>query len=115
MQRKTHTIDAAGKILGRLASEIAQILRGKHKTDFVPNKDAGDFVMVENIEKIKLSGKKLEQKEYIHHTGYLGNLKRNPLKKIFEKDAKNILQRAVMGMLPKNKLRAKMIKRLKFK
>lgn len=114
MQRETHTIDASGKILGRLASEIAILLRGKHKPDFLPYKDMGDFVVVKNIDKIKLTGKKIERKIYYRHSGYLGSLKEIPLKKIFKENPAKILQRAVFGMLPKNKLRAKQIKRLKF-
>lgn len=111
--RKTRTIDATGKVLGRLATEIAVLLRGKHKPDFVPNQDIGDFVVVKNIDKIKLTGKKLEKKIYYHHTGYLGGLKEVPLKKVFEKNPGEVLKRAVFGMLPKNKLRAQQIKRLK--
>lgn len=114
MERKTHIIDATGKVLGRLASEIAILLRGKHKPDFVPYKDMGDFVVIKNADKIILSGKKTEQKKYYRHSGYLGGLREIPFKKYFEKDPSWILRRAVLGMLPKNKLRAKQIKRLKF-
>lgn len=113
MERQTHTIDASGKVLGRLASHIALLLRGKNKPDFAPYKDIGDFVVVKNVNKIRLTGKKLEQKIYYHHTGYLGGLKETPLKKIFEINPGEILKKAVFGMLPKNKLRAKQIKRLK--
>jgi len=113
MERKTHTIDATGKVLGRLAVEIAILLRGKHKPDFVPYKDMGDFVVVKNINKIKISGKKIESKIYFRHSGYLGSLKEIPLKKLFKEDARKVLERAVFGMLPENKLRAKQIKRLK--
>lgn len=112
MQRKTHTIDAAGKVLGRLATKIAILLRGKNKPDFVLNKDMGDFVIVKNFDKIKFTGKKFEQKIYYHHTGYLGGLKETPLKKLFEKNPAEVLKKAVFGMLPKNKLRARQIKRL---
>jgi len=114
MKRNTHTIDATGKVLGRLASKIAVLLRGKNKPDFAPNKDIGDFVIVKNVDKIKLTGKKRGQKIYYHHTGYLGGLKKVPLKKLFERNPGEVLRRAVFGMLPKNKLRAKQIKRLKF-
>jgi len=113
IQRKTHIIDATGKILGRLATEIAILLRGKHKPNFAPYLDLGDYVVVKNVKKIKLTGKKTEQKKYYGHAGYLGSLKEIPFKKIFEKDPAWVLQKAVLGMLPKNKLRAKMIKRLK--
>jgi len=115
LQQKTHTIDASGKTLGRLASQIAILLRGKHKPDFLPYKDTGDFVVVKNVEKIKFTGKKFEKKKYYHHSGYLGGLKEIPLKKVFQKSPKEVLKRAVWGMLPKNKLRAQIIKKLKFK
>jgi len=114
IQLKTHTIDAAGKVLGRLASEIAVLLRGKNKPNFVPYLDRGDFVVIKNVNKIKVTGKKAEQKKYYRHSGYLGGLKEITFKKIFEKDPALVLKKAVFGMLPKNKLRAKMIKRLKF-
>lgn len=114
MERKTHTIDVSGKILGRLATKIAVLLRGKHKTDFVPYKDMGDFVIVKNVNKIRVTGKKLEKKKYYRHSGFLGSLKEIPLKKLFIKDPAKVLKIAVFGMLPKNKLRAKQIKRLKF-
>ena len=109
-----YTIDATNKILGRLATEIAVLLRGKNKPDFAPNKDIGDFIFVKNIEKIKVSGKKYDDKMYYRHSGYLGSLKETPYKKIFEKNPEEVLKKAVYGMLPKNKLRDKQIKRLKF-
>lgn len=112
--RETHTIDATGKVLGRLAAEIAVLLRGKNKPDFLPYKDGGDFVTVTNVDKIKITGRKIEQKKYYHHTGYLGGLKAEPLKTLFPENPGEVLKRAVFGMLPKNKLRAKWIKRLKF-
>lgn len=114
MERNTHTIDATGKVLGRLATEIAILLRGKHKPIFVLNRDMGDFVIVKNANKIKITGRKLIQKKYYRHSGYPGGLKEIPLKKIFEKDPGRVLKMAVFGMLPKNKLRPKQIKRLKF-
>ncbi|MCX7779135.1 MAG: 50S ribosomal protein L13 [Patescibacteria group bacterium] len=114
MASKIYTIDAANKPLGRLASQIATLLIGKHKTGFVPYKDLGDIVLVKNIEKIKFTGKKLEQKKYYHHTGYPGGLKTKKLKELFEKNPKEVLIRAVSRMLPKNKLRKFRIKRLKF-
>jgi len=112
MERKTHTIDATGKVLGRLATEIAILLRGKYKKDFVPYKDMGDFVVVKNVNKIKLTGKKMEKKIYYRHTGYLGGLKEISLKKLFKENPGQVLRKAVFGMLPKNKLRARQIKRL---
>jgi large subunit ribosomal protein L13 len=111
--RKTHNIDATNKILGRLASQIAVLLRGKHKPDFAPHKDIGDFVVVKNVDKIKFSGKKMNQKIYYHHSGYLGGLKEISLEKLFKEKPDVVLKKAVFGMLPKNKLRAKQIKRLK--
>lgn len=115
MKRETHKIDAEDKILGRLASKIAGLLQGKHKPTYVPYHDVGDFVEVENVEKIKLSGNKKEEKTYFSHSGYLGHEKHVPFKKVFERDPGEVLRRAVWNMLPKNKLRKKRIKRLKFK
>ena len=112
---KTHTIDASGKPVGRLATEAAIFLRGKHKPDFAPNRDNGDFVLITNAEKSKITGKKLKNKEYIHHTGYPGGLKKATMGNLIdEKGIAYVLRKAVWGMLPKNKLRNKMIKRLKF-
>jgi large subunit ribosomal protein L13 len=113
-ERKTYTIDASGKILGRLASEIAILLRGKHKPSFQPNEDAGDFVIVKNVSEIRVTGKKMEQKKYYHHSGYMGGLKEISLKELFAKDPAQVLRIAVSKMLPRNKLRRKQIKRLKF-
>lgn len=113
MERKTHTIDATGKVLGRLATEIAVLLRGKQKSDFVPYRDMGDFVIVKNVSKLKITGKKMEQKKYFHHSGFLGGVKEIPLKKIFKTNPAEVLRKAVFGMLPKNKLRAEQIKKLK--
>jgi len=113
MERETHTIDATGKVLGRLAAEIAVLLHGKNKIDFFPYKDMGDFVVVKNVSKLKITGKKMEQKKYFWHSKYPGGVKEIPFKKIFKERPAFILKTAVFGMLPKNKLRAKMIKRLK--
>jgi large subunit ribosomal protein L13 len=113
MKRETHTIDATGKVLGRLASQIAILLMGKQKPNYDPSKDMGDFVVVKNVEKIKITGGKMEKKKYYRHTKYLGGLKEIPLKKVFEKNPKEVLKRAVYGMLPKNRLRKKIIERLK--
>src|SRR4030042_3259388 len=115
MKKATHTIDASGRTLGRLATEIANLLRGKNKPDFLPYKDTGDFVLIKNTDKIKFTGKKLEKKKYYRHSGYLGGLKETPLKKLFQQNPKEVLRKAVFGMLPKNKLRARIIKKLKFK
>ncbi len=114
MERQSHTIDATDKVLGRLASEIAILLRGKHKRNFDPSKDVGDFVVVKNIRKMKITGKKMEEKKYYRHSDYPGGLKEKTLKEIFEKNPAEVLKKAVFGMLPK-KIREKQIKRLKIK
>ena len=114
MKQEIHTIDATGKVLGRLAVQISILLRGKHKRDYILNRDMGDVVIVKNIKNIKITGKKMEQKKYYHHTGYMGGLKEVPIKKLFDENPGEILKRAIFGMLPKNKLRSKIIKRLKY-
>ena len=114
MKNTTQTNDATYKVLGRFASVVAVLLRGKNKPDFVPYKDEGDFVTIKNIDKIKITGKKLEQKIYYHHSGYPGGLKKIPMSKLFEESPKKVFIKAVMGMLPKNKLRVKQMKKLKF-
>lgn len=114
MERKTHLIDATDKVLGRLASRIAILLRGKHKPDFAPYRDQGDFVKVKNVDKIKLTGRKMAQKKYYRHSGYPGGLKTTSLEELFSRDPAEVLRRAVFGMLPKNRLRKKQIKRLLF-
>lgn len=115
IQRQTITVDATDKSLGRLASEAAVLLRGKHKPSFVPYKDMGDIVIIKNVDKMKFTGNKLENKNYFHYTGYLGNLKSKTLKEFLAKSGpKEVLRAAIMGMLAKNKLRAKQIKRLRF-
>lgn len=106
-------IDAEGKTLGRLATKISDTLRGKNKACFTPNTDCGDYVIVINAEKIKLTGKKLEDKQYYHHTGYFGGLKTVNAEKMIEKNPEKILYTAVKGMMPKNKLSNQIIKKLK--
>lgn len=113
MNRETHIIDVEGKVVGRVATEVATLLSGKHKTDYTRHEDKGDFVVIKNIEKIKLSGEKDKKKIYYHHSGYPGGLKKVPYSKVVERDSLEPLRRAVYGMLPKNKLRSRMIKRLK--
>ena len=113
MDHKTHTIDASGRILGRLATEIANLLRGKNKPDFLPHKNTGDPVTVKNVDKIIFTGKKLDKKRYYRHSGYPGGIKEVVYKDIFSKDPNEVLRRAVYGMLPRNKLRVKMMRRLK--
>lgn len=104
IKREKHIIDASGKILGRLASEAATFLMGKHKPNFVPYLDNGDFVVVTNAEKIKVTGKKITQKIYTRHSGYPGGLKQETFAKLMEKDPRKIIEHAVKGMLPKNRL-----------
>ena len=113
VQRKWHLIDAEGKTLGRLSTEIAKLLRGKHKVTFTPHVDGGDYVVVINADKIEVTGKKRDNKVYRHHTGYIGNLKEINFKKLQEKKPEEIIRLSVRGMLPKNKLRAPMMKRLR--
>jgi len=115
IKRENHIIDATDKILGRLATEVAVLLRGKDKVGFAPYKDIGDFVTVKNVEGIKYTGKKFQDKIYYHHTLYLGGLKKATMKEVYlKKGPQEIFRKAVMGMLTKNKLRAKQIKRLRF-
>ena len=115
VERKIISVDASEKSLGRLAAEVAVLLRGKNKPTYVPYKDCGDTVVVKNIDKMKFTGNKLEGKEYFHYTGYLGNLKKMTLKEyLIKRGPKEVLRTAIMGMLQKNKLRDKQIKRLRF-
>ena len=111
--RKIHTIDATNKSIGRLAAEIAALLRGKNKINFVPYKDNGDFVIVKNFLKVKVLERKMKREIYYHHTGYPGGLKATTREKMFKESPEKVLRKAVFGMLPKNKLRANQIKRLK--
>jgi large subunit ribosomal protein L13 len=106
-------LDATGQTLGRFASRIAKILMGKNKPNYTPNVDNGDFVVVVNAEKIRVTGKKLNQKVYYHHTGYIGNLKAETLKERLEKKPEEVIVDAVWGMIPKTRLGRKMIKKLK--
>jgi large subunit ribosomal protein L13 len=113
IERKIQKLDATGQAVGRLSTQIVLILRGKDKPTFQPHLDEGDFVEVSNCDQMKFTGKKLDQKEYITHSNYPGGLKRKKVAEVFESNPGDVLRRAVMGMLPKNKLRAEMIKRLK--
>lgn len=114
IKREKHVIDASGQVLGRLASEIAILLRGKHKVNFVPHVDNGDMVEVKNVTEIKVTGKKMDQKIYYRHSEYPGGLKETKMSKMFSEKPEEVLRLAVWNMLPKNKLRAKAIKRLTF-
>jgi large subunit ribosomal protein L13 len=113
VDQKWHLVDANGKTLGRLATRVAMLLRGKHKPIYTPHVDTGDFVIVVNAEKIALTGKKWADKVYIHHSGYPGGLKSITAGKMREKKPERLVTMAVQGMLPKNKLGRKMLKKLK--
>jgi len=113
IERKVHHLDADGQSLGRLASQIAILLRGKNKPSFVFHIDNGDSVIVSNIKKVKITGNKMTGKKYYHFSGYPGGLKTTQLWEVFEKNPGEVLRRAVYNMLPPNKLRREMIKRLK--
>ena len=113
VERKWYVVDAAGVPLGRLASRVASVLRGKNKPTFTPNVDTGDFVIVINTDKAVLTGKKLENKFYRYHTGYIGGLKEISYKKMMEEKSDLAVYEAVKGMLPKNSLGRTMLKKLK--
>lgn len=113
LRTKEYSFDAAGQILGRLASKITLILRGKHVPGFLPNKIAGYKITVYNTDQLKFTGNKLEVKKYYWHSGYPGGLKSRTLKDFMAKDSREVLRMAVYGMLPKNKLRSRFIKNLK--
>ncbi|MBI2989620.1 MAG: 50S ribosomal protein L13 [Candidatus Magasanikbacteria bacterium] len=115
IQRNTIEIDASGIAPGRAASQAARALQGKNKASYESNRDGGDFVIIKNAAKVLFTGKKLAQKDYLHHTSHPGGLKRTPLKKIFLSNPAEVLKRAIYGMLPKNKLRDHMMKRLTIK
>ena len=112
VERKWYVVDAEGHTLGRLTSEIAKILRGKNKPVYTPHVDTGDYVIVVNAEKIKVTGKKLEQKIYYHHSDYVGGMKETTLKEMLAKKPENVITLAVKGMLPKGPLGRSMIKKL---
>lgn len=113
VEQKWFVADAEGKTLGRFASEIAKILRGKHKPTYTPHVDTGDFVIVVNAEKVHLTGDKLDKKLYRYHTGYIGGLKEITYREMLEKKPEEVIMHAVKGMLPKNKLGRKMLKKLR--
>ncbi|KLO21812.1 50S ribosomal protein L13 [Marinitoga sp. 1197] len=113
VERKWYVVDATGKSLGRLASQIARVLQGKHKPTYTPHVDTGDYVIVINAEKIILTGKKWTQKKYYRHTGYPGGIKEQTAKEILEKYPERLIEKAVKGMLPKTTLGRHMFKKLK--
>ena len=112
VERKWYVVDAEGKTLGRLASEVANVLRGKNKPIYTPHIDTGDYVIVVNAEKVKVTGKKLEQKIYYHHSEYVGGMKEATLKEMMQKKPEFVITHAVEGMLPKGPLGRQMLKKL---
>lgn len=113
VEKKWYVVDAQGMVLGRLASQVAAVLRGKNKPEFTPNVDTGDYVIVINCAKVVLTGNKLEQKTYKKYTGYLGGLKETTYEKLMQTKPEFIVRKAVKGMLPKNTLGREMLKKLK--
>ena len=112
VERKWYVVDAADQTLGRLSSEIAKVLRGKNKPTYTPHIDTGDYVIVVNADKIKVTGKKLDQKIYYHHSDYVGGMKETTLKEMLAKKPENVITLAVKGMLPKGPLGRSMLKKL---
>ena len=112
IERKWYVVDAEGQTLGRLAAEVAKVLRGKYKPEFTPHIDIGDNVIVINAEKIKVTGKKLDQKVYYHHSDYVGGMKETTLREMMAKKPEQVIELAVKGMLPKGPLGRTMIKKL---
>ena len=112
IERKWYVVDATGYTLGRLSSEIAKVLRGKNKPIFTPHVDTGDYVIVTNADQIKVTGKKMDQKIYYHHSDYVGGMKETDLKTMLEKKPEKVIELAVKGMLPKGPLGRKMYKKL---
>jgi len=112
IERRWLVVDAAGQPLGRLASRVAQILRGKHKPTFTPHVNGGDFVVVVNAAQVKLTGRKLDNKQYFRHTGYMGHERFTPLKKLMASHPERVIERAVWGMLPKTTLSRQKVKQM---
>ena len=113
IERKWYIIDAEGKPLGRVATEAAKLLRGKHKPTFTPNVDTGDHVIVLNCKDVVLTGKKLDQKIYRHHTGYIGNMKETSAREMLQNNPEKAMMLAIKGMLPKNRLGRQMLKKVR--
>ena len=110
--RQWYVVDASGQPLGRLASRVAQVLRGKHKPTFTPHLNGGDGVIVINAEQVKLTGRKIEQKRYFRHTGYMGHERFTPVKKVLDQRPERVIERAVWGMLPKTTLSRQHVKQM---
>jgi len=113
VSRDWFVVDATGKTLGRLSTEIARRLRGKHKPEYTPHVDTGDYIVVVNAEKIRVTGKKMQDKIYYHHTGFIGNLKSITLEKLLDKAPERVIEKAVKGMLPRGSLGRQMFSKLK--
>ncbi len=113
VRRDWYVVDATGKTLGRLSTEIAHRLRGKHKPEYTPHVDTGDYIVVINAEKIRVTGNKMQDKIYHHHTGYIGNLKSISLEKLLDEAPERAIQHAVKGMLPRGPLGRKMLGKLR--
>ncbi len=113
IRREWHLIDADGKTLGRLSTEIARRLRGKHKPEYTPHMDTGDYIVIINAEKVAVTGNKMSDKMYHHHTGYIGNLKSISLEKLLARKPEKVIQNAVKGMMPKGPLGRAMLSKLK--
>jgi len=113
IERKWYVVDADGKTLGRLAAEVAKILRGKHKTIYTPHVDCGDFVIVVNAEKIRVTGNKMDDKKYRWHTGYVGNLQERSFREMNQRHPERVIELAIKGMLPHNSLGSQMYTKLK--
>ncbi|MGE4535440.1 MAG: 50S ribosomal protein L13 [Desulfovibrio sp.] len=113
INRNWFVVDASDKILGRLASAVAVRLRGKHKAEFAPHMDTGDFIVVVNAAKVKTTGRKLDKKMYYRHSGWIGGLKETSLRDMLDKKPEEVIRKAVRGMLPKNRLGRAMLKKLK--
>ncbi len=112
VERKWYVVDATDMTLGRLASEVAKVLRGKNKPIFTPHADTGDYVIIVNAAKVKVTGKKLDQKIYYHHSDYVGGMKETPLREMMDKKPERVVELAVKGMLPKGPLGREMYKKL---
>ena len=113
IEKKWYIIDASGKPLGRIAAEAAKLLRGKHKPTFTPNVDTGDHVIILNVKDVILTGKKLDQKIYRHHTGYIGNMKETTARNMLQNKPEKAMMLAIKGMLPKNRLGRQMINKVR--
>ena len=113
VERKWFVVDVADQILGRAATQVATVLRGKHKPSFTPHVDTGDFVIVVNADRVKLTGRKLQQKKYQWHTGYMGGIKEMTAERMLQKHPERVIEAAVKGMLPRGPLGRKMLKKLK--